>query len=58
MCVFDFLNLEEYLPNFVNDGYEELEDLEDLDDETLKEINITKMGHRMKILKYLGRHNK
>tara|TARA_B110000967_G_C18388953_1_gene318993 strand:- start:183 stop:353 length:171 start_codon:yes stop_codon:yes gene_type:complete len=56
MCVFDFLNLEEYLPNFVNEGYEELEDLEDADDETLKEINITKMGHRMKILKYLGRH--
>ena len=48
-------NLLEYHELFIKNGFEDLSSLYDISNDELKEIGITKMGHRKKLLKYINK---
>jgi len=45
------LKMEEHLAKFEEEGYDDLDIVKDLDDETLVDMGISKKGHRSKIMK-------
>eukprot|EP01084_Bolivina_argentea_P158020 275311_1 len=47
------VNLEEYYDVFIENGFEDIESLQDLDENIMNSIGITKVGHRMKLMKYI-----
>lgn len=54
----DKLKLPEYLDLFVSEGFDDLWVVADLTETHLKELGITKMGHRMKLLREIKKWKK
>eukprot|EP01083_Nonionella_stella_P008911 25806_1 len=49
------VKLPQYLDAFVSNGFELLSDIQEIDNETLKEVGISKLGHQKRLMREIAK---